>query len=41
MRLEDLFPLHVLLPRVWSRPPFRSQPCLMARRKVNPRLVLV
>jgi hypothetical protein len=23
MCLEDFFPLHVLVPRVWSRPPFR------------------
>ena len=38
---EDFYPLHVLLPRVWSRPPSRSQPCLPPRCKVNQRRVLV
>ena len=41
MCLEDFFPLQVLLPRVWSRPPSGSQPRLPARRKVNPRPALV
>jgi hypothetical protein len=41
MCLEDFFPLHVLLPRVWSRPPSRSQPFLPARCKVNPRRAVV
>ena len=41
MCLEDFFPLHVLLPRVWSRPPSRSQPYLPPRYKANQRRVLV
>jgi hypothetical protein len=41
MCLEDFFPLHVLLPRVRSRPPSRSQPCLPVQRKVNLRCALV
>jgi hypothetical protein len=41
MCLEDFFPLHVLLPRVWSRPPSRSQTCLPTQRKVNQRRALV
>jgi hypothetical protein len=41
MCLEDFFPLHVLLPRVWSRPPSRSQPYLPPRYKVNQRRALV
>jgi hypothetical protein len=41
MCLEDFYPLLVLLPRVWSRPPSCSQACLPAQRKVNPRPLLV